>query len=564
MAMRANNGLSSRKGCLLCNDPVKTNLHRKRYSALVAWVIPILVCCSFLSIPGKAFADTGTVRVLIERADFNGCSDLTGPPDIYFVVWIDGTKQRTNPFESNIHPFDLDIEFLQAVDLSDGTIPIEIRQRDDDIGTDGTCNISPASTKSIHIELDVVDCTISGDLSGVCDATIVSTQGTFHFKISLDKSTSTADLNVRCIHVPVWPQPGEPVTIIATALDGEAQLFPDDETVDNIELWVDDVSAPFATSLTDDPGTASFSTVYTPAAGADQLAYRCRVNDDGVTISSNWRISQIGPPAIGGAVPVLYNGPAEHRIDVLFIPDKDSYTDGKDPDFIRDVAILIQEGFYAETPVYLARQNLLNFWIAMDTGDAGPTGGGPHVRPANWNKYYAFADAGVIIHTDEFRDFANRGARLLSVWINVLEGFTRGQILRHESGHVPFGLSDEYCCLERYYPSFPNPNVYLNKAACLSDPLAADAPDSCQRISDFMCQSGPKDDFVCNPDTSSMDVDRCGEQVLCSFEQADWFRVEPESTYGDDLMVNDKTPQSADKRRINWLFDQCIARKGDC
>ena len=562
--MHTNNTLTSRTVCQSYNDPVKNDSCRKRSSIFVALVIPMLVCCTSLIFPLQVFADTGTVRVLIERADFNGCSDLVGPPNIYFEVWIDGTKQRTNAFESNIHPFDLDIEFPQPVDLSDGTIPIIIRQKDEDIGNDDTCNISPGPTRSIHIELDVVDCTISGDLSGVCDATIVSTQGTFHFKISLDQSTSSADLNVRCIHVPVWPQPGEEVTIIATALDGEAQLLPDDETVDNIEIWVDDVSAPFATTLTDDPGTASFSTVYTPAAGADQLAYRCRVNDDGVTISSNWRISQIGLPASGRAVPILYNGPRDNRIDVLFIPDKDSYTGGEDTNFIRDVAILIQEGFYADTPVYLARQNLLNFWIAMDTGDAGPTGGGPHVRPANWGSNYAFADAGVIIHKDEFRDFANRGARLLSVWINALEGFTRGQILRHESGHTPFGLSDEYCCDAFYFQNFPNPNVYSNEQNCLNDPLAADAVDSCQRISDFMCQGGPNDDFVCNPDSSSMDIGRCGEEVLCSFEQADRFRVEPESTYGDDLMVNDKTPQSADKRRINWLFDQCIARKGDC
>jgi hypothetical protein len=210
---------------------------------------------------------------------------------------------------------------------------------------------------------------------------------------------------------------------------------------------------------------------------------------------------------------------------------------------------------------------LLNFWIAMDTGDAEPLdadGRGQHVRPANWNKNYAFADAGAIIHTDNFRDFAQSGKRIFSVWMEAIDPFPRGAILRHESAHTPFGLSDEYCCDAFYFQAIPNPNVYPFQAGCLNDPLADNVADSCQEISDFTCQGGVNDNRICIPDSSSMDVGRCGDGVLCSFQAVNWFRVESQSTFDDDLMVNDKTPQAADKRRINWLFDRCITQTGAC
>jgi len=386
--------------------------------------------------------------------------------------------------------------------------------------------------------LDLATCQISGEINGACGDSIVSinnldSNNYFRFRIEVEEPPHTAGLSMRCLHDPIWPQPGDPVTITAEALDGSATLK--GGVIDNVEIWVDNTTTP-ATDSASTPGTFGVNTFpfnFTPPAGADQIRYRCRISDDSDEITSGWRIVQIGFPSPTPwirSVPILQTGPMASRQDIVFISDEDDYTGPDDPQFITDVQSVIRDAYYSagignRGRPFLLNANLMNFWIALGQGNAVPFNTGGHTLPDGWDDHYHFADAGAIVHTTSFRNFANRGERIFSS-----EPTSLGTFL-HESGHQPFGLADEYCCDSNYFQPDPHPNIFENQGDCLDDWLSTGVVDACQRIRN---------------NSSSID----------------WFRLDSDSTRADDLMLNNRTPQLADERRIYWLFDVC--RGGGC
>jgi hypothetical protein len=477
------------------------------------WWVPVLG----VFVASAAQAQNVIVRVTVTRADYAGCDD--GPfdpvPEIYWRVSIDGIERdnRDNFIESNIHPFiDIAVEFSQEVDFTKGTVDISITQLDRDFGGSGeddVCDISPVG-KGINISLDLAACLVSGELAGACGQTLAGTNG-FEFHVDVEEPPSAPGLEVRCQHSPIAPQPGDTVTITASALDGAL----DPRLADAIEIWVDDRTAPRLTAL-------GFSAMTTAGPFTDAFNYGCRVRDDALTVWTGWRKVAVGNADVQDAfdrIPILFTGPRSSRLDFVFYPDRDSYPDGaSDPQFLLDVESVVN-GAYMGRAVYLQNQDLLNFWIAPQRGRADGFKDGECRLSAPKKRW---EDAGVVLHTDAFRDCATDG-------LFSSEPTSFGTVL-HESGHRPFGLADEYCCDGGYFEGLPFPNLRR-----IGSPVDLFAP--------------------CIEDALSVgrDADSCR-----LFQEEDdgplWTTSDPAM---GDLMVDNGTIQALDLRKMLYLFGVC-------
>ena len=177
---------------------------------------------------------------------------------------------------------------------------------------------------------------------------------------------------------------------------------------------------------------------------------------------------------------------------------------------------------FLNEPTFFLNQDKFNFWLARDTGSADgftDATGCVLVPPSNWDTDYTWLDSGIVLHTDMFQDCAKRWLRISSA------NFDPPRTLVHESGHVPFGLSDEYDDAKRYFVADPFPNIYKTQAACDNDPF----------------NSGK---------TCRMFLSEKGE---------DWFTSDPAI---NDVMVDIGDFQPLDLRRVNWFLDQCD--NGEC
>ncbi len=533
----------------------KKYLWKSVWRAFLLGILSLAVVLGYIewiSIP-IANAQTGpkvTVRVVIERVVDQGCFEYyvfgCGDPDFYAVVNIDGQEFETQAIIDDgwIEPnwqFSLPIDFTTR-----RTIPITIDIYDEDGGlriNDDHADITIGSGHTLQLTVDLSSCSVSGEIAGGCGESLTS-HG--HFGDDYDEDASiefyievdypfTPGLQVQCLHNPIWPQATDTVTFTATALDRTLNS----KIVDTIEIYVNNHNTPVQTCSTDIDCSINLNSF----TGSDDFFYGCHIqNSSGgfdETAWSGWRRVAIGIPALERAVPIIYTGTRDSSIDIVFIPDQASYPNGgvNDANFRNDVASVIQNGYYAED-VFLRNQQDINFWIARDTGIATSTAEcrspakNCHQLPNNWNgRDYSFADVGAIIHrniTDtlgnDWRNYAQRNRRVFSAqWNNP-------RIFLHESGHQPFGLADEYPGDSGYFQNNQFPNIYTSLTACQNDPLAATASDTCQS---FTSASGET-----------------------------FFRLDSNSTIIDDLMVTNGTPQLADTRRINWLFERC--RSGDC
>lgn len=466
------------------------------------------------------------VKVTVERLRALDSLEEPGDADFYAVVTINGTEfdNKDTPEQDALEDDD-DIspnwQFSQSVNLNEGTIPVAIEIRDEDgflRFDDDHVDVTSNGGRTLNLTLTLSPCSFGGDVSGACDATVI-TSGTsdddnaeLRFRIEVVEPPSAPGLRVQCIHSPIWPQPGDTVTITVNALDGA--LSP--KIADEVQVWVDNKNAP-ASSVA---GATTLSFTAGPFSGAT-FAYGCRVKDDDVPVFTGWRVVSVGDPADSRAIPVVFTGPRSSRIDVVLIADKDSYSSASAAAFLSDAGSVILNAYYSYD-LYLTNQDKFNFWLADGTGDAQsfPSGCG-HVPPSGWDDDYGAADVGAILHTDNFRDCAPGGERLFS------SEPTSIMTVRHETGHRPFGLADEYCCDGGYFQADPFPNVYEEPEDC-----AEDAPNLGRISSDC----------------------REFEETIENWDDFDWSVSDPAS---NDLMVDNAAPQAADSRRINWMFGNC-------
>ena len=110
--------------------------------------------------------------------------------------------------------------------------------------------------------------------------------------------------------------------------------------------------------------------------------------------------------------------------------------------------------------------------------------------------------------------------------------------VRHETGHSPFGLADEYCCDGGYFQTGTNPNMYGPEPAGSTAALDACRTDALAGLRDS-----------CVGFTSSRVSN--GEQFfrLDHAPASDAVEVE------NDRMMDNKVPRAADERRIQTILD---------
>ena len=331
------------------------------------------------------------------------------------------------------------------------------------------------------------------------------------------------DFMLECRHFELWPQAGDSVAISAAAwvIDSEG-LADGGYPVDRIEVWYEENGAPV--SIDDTEGTTS-NVYYTPNLTEGTRTYGCRAVIGEVAVFSGWKTFTVGLPEGDGAIPVSYSASPANAVDVVFVPDVDSYSGVEDPDFAQDVFEMIRDGFH-RYDLYNRFQHRFNFWLSRNTGRVdreSDEGDSPRTleKPTDWKENYSFADVAAIVHTDSFRGFARSGG------FAAQTGSPR--TARHEAAHSPFGLSDEYCCDTGYYERDHLPNVYETLASCEADTLnLGREPGDCRS---WVSERNDETYYTSEPD-------------------------EPE------LMRGGNKANAADIRRIEWMFNRCSL--GEC
>jgi hypothetical protein len=499
--------------------------------------------------PERATAFDVKVVVTINEVEvFDEIDEPSGDADFFAVVTIDGVVKQTDPcaFEDAGDHIFPGWEFSENVDINakdQVAVEIEIWDDDDpcpgsiDIGTnDEQMDIDPDAGRALNFTVDLSPCAVSGEAAGACNAVLTAAGdagddvGQVKFSVKVEEPPSAAGFRIQCTHTPLIPGPSGNVTINATSLDGALAQ----KVADTLEIYVTEL-----TSLATPPppsGTPALSAssnsllTHTDGPFAVGFAYGCRAVDDGTPIWSGWKSVAPLPPMAGETIQAVgVTGPVASRLDVVFIGDQDNFAGPTVAALQTNVANVISGGYWG-LDAFLANQDKMNFWLAGSLGDAEAFSSGscPHVAPATWNLLYVFADAGAILHTDTFRDCATPNQGLFSTEPTPASFGT----LRHETGHRPFGLADEYCdkrpgsastvCDGGYFQAAPFPNLYETLLFCQAD-LA--------NVGNSACQT-----FTSDSDGGT------------------WFVSDPVS---NDLMVDNTVPQNGDTRRMNWLFDQC-------
>ncbi|MBV1850568.1 M64 family metallopeptidase [Catellatospora tritici] len=523
---------------------------RRKVTALLA-LLGLVLPTQSVSAPMAWAGHTVKLRVVIEKVVQKGCTDSTDGSDFYARITINGKDFDFGEItdQDEISPTDWKAEWDIPVDVQPtGTVQILVAESDGGLNFgDDVCDISPADGTDLDLTVPLIPCSVTGEATTACGQTKTvrgnddgegDGDASISFRVEVDVPDAPG-LAVRCTHSPLWPQPGDDVTITVESFDGAMQVGDMDpdagaprvvdrrKIADKLEIWVQDQPGPTpdAPDLVLSNRTLGDIVVHDVPAG--DLEYGCVVRKGADNRFTGWRKTRVGAPAQSAtdpAVPVIFTGARANSIDVVLIADTDNYSGPKDPAFLSAAAGVVKGAYFGQN-YFLNQQQHLNFWIADQRGDADPGGGtgGPIcvlTRPSNWaTRYATWADAGGILHTDNFRDCANNG--LFSTEPTFLS------TVLHETGHAAFGLADEYCresgniCDGGYFENRPFPNLFDTLAEC-----QAEAPNAaaCRSFTDINSRT--------------------------------WSLSDPSP---NDLMnVDQRPPQGADIARMDWKFNNCI------
>lgn len=284
-------------------------------------------------------------------------------------------------------------------------------------------------------------------------------------------------LLVRCLHEPLWPEEGDRVVIHAEAISADGEPVQAD-----LEIFTADPENPIGAQK----GGSRLGVGTTPTRS--RMRYGCRAERGNEAAFSGWRETDVGSPELPDmrAVPVVYNGKPENKIDIVFMPEASRHTIGVDgpPRFLSDSFQAIWDGIYG-IPWFVEQQRDINFWLARDSGKVNTNllGLCSRDKPDGFRKNFAFADAVGMIHGEDCRDNVSPTSwRVFTTRAND----SRWQVISHEIGHAVFKLSDEYVGQGTIYFTLPDsdyPNLLLTQAACrnAAETRGAD-PDNCRSI----------------------------------------------------------------------------------
>ena len=522
-------------------------IHAVLFIVVFGSAVAALGASSGVDVPASAAPDPSVkVTVTIERIRALHSSEegACGTVDWYVKVFINGQEHdNEDSADQDAHEGQSDITvewpFTTQVDVATlatpGQIPIQIAAYDEDGAFcfgDEEYDVSPNGSFSIGGHVDVSPCLARlAEQEFPCETSIVlagtaDDRAELTFKVAVEEPPSAPGLRVNCLHSPIWPQDGQPVTINTASLDGTLG----EKIADKIEIWVQTDTANIATRTkpVDINGVAKASHTFTPDPSLDMFAYACRVTKGGVSVFSGWRQVTVGDIGTQDQR-ILYTGPRSGRLDIVFIADRDTYPNGADSAaFIADLENVIKTSYYGFEP-FLAAQDKFNFWVMFNQGRADDANDGDcdHDLPARWDELLAYVDAGAILHRKNQRDCALKGDRIFSGVVDTNVRADALQVVTHETGHQPFGLADEYCCDGGYYQQDDAPNVYEEPEDCQADVAALGRPPSaCREWS----------------------------ETVSGWADPDWSTSEPSS---NDLMNDNQAAQAADKRRFNYIFSGC-------
>ncbi len=518
-------------------------------------LLPLLaIIVSTLTFAGDASAQTPVkLKITIQTVISQDCMDVW-PCDgasYYARVLFDGAIHSNIRQTSQWYGRDTIFPNWDFVwnTHSQGTVDVDLEIWDEDgflRGPDDQLDLDPApgptvDARRLSFRVDIQECMngtnfgLTGEASGRCGQ-VRSTgrepgiRGTVILNVEVERPPQAPGLRVRCLHDPIWPQPGDTVTVTAESLN-DAEVGKTAVGGSDLEIWTDPANGP-AQTCTGDTCTFQAGPFQNGTGG---FTYGCLVRNGGNEAWSGWRTTQVGNPSGNRPVPILLTGSPSSRIDVVLVPSRQvctagscvNYTSALDPVFLNRAHQVIRDAYYS-WDIHLRNQDSLNFWLATDLGHAAQ--GFVLDAPADWTSVYSFADVGVLLHENSFRDAARPCDRIFSS-----EPFSPGTIV-HETGHSPFGLTDEYCCDPPYDQKAKFPNVYRSEAAC-----HADIPD------------------LLHWEPSRVPAD-CREiqqtQPNGSVHRTGWWVSDPPN---NDLMAGsgDRRPQAADTRRIEWIYDMC-------
>ncbi len=191
----------------------------------------------------------------------------------------------------------------------------------------------------------------------------------------------------------------------------------------------------------------------------------------------NVDVSEDDDPVAGSSIYELFviQRDMDDAFNILFVPDA-SYGDLSDLSnrqaFVDDLTNAIENSYWQNQGYYF-NLGRYNYYYSLDPGsvvERSPDADGnfrcPTVTwPTSINTDGAFADATILIHTNELRDCATPSTG------RATAEPTSYRTIVHETSHALFGLPDEYCCDSSY--SANEPVLYDSEAACLSDPVTA-------------------------------------------------------------------------------------------
>lgn len=161
----------------------------------------------------------------------------------------------------------------------------------------------------------------------------------------------------------------------------------------------------------------------------------------------------------------------DRAFNIVFVPDA-SYGDlsvlANRQAFIDDLANLIENSFWQNQGYYF-NLALFNYYYMNVSGsvvanppDAAGNFQCPTVTwPAAVSTDAAFADALLLIHSNDLRDCANPSSG------RATTEPTSFRTAAHETAHAIFGLPDEYCCDGGYFAA--TPVMYSSQASCTGD-----------------------------------------------------------------------------------------------
>jgi hypothetical protein len=161
----------------------------------------------------------------------------------------------------------------------------------------------------------------------------------------------------------------------------------------------------------------------------------------------------------------------DQAFNIVFVPDT-SYGDlsvlANRQAFIDDLTNLIENSFWQNQGYYfnLAYFNYYYMNVAGSVVARPPDADGnfrcPNVTwPAEVGTDAAFADAILLIHTNNLRDCANPSSG------RATTEPTSFRTAAHETAHAIFGLPDEYCCDGGYFAI--SPVMYTSQSNCTND-----------------------------------------------------------------------------------------------